>query len=98
LAKAALSFKDWPTAAEFYCNLLALYPDYGEAYQSAHAVYHKKLFAYSSDFEVTKQWLERHPEDVATQANFAGAHLTTEHYAESDQSLFVRLPVECAPM
>ena len=87
LAKAALSLEDWPTATESYRNVLTLYPDYNEAYQSANAVYHEKLFAYPSAFEVTKQWLDRHPEDVSAQANFAEAHLTTGRYGEAARRL-----------
>ncbi len=87
LAKGALLLEDWPTAAESYRNVLTLYPDYNEAYQASNAVYHDKLFAYQSAFEVTKQWLDRHPDDVAAQANFAEAHLTTGRYREAERRL-----------
>jgi tetratricopeptide (TPR) repeat protein len=87
LAKASLAREDWPTAAESSRNVLTLYPDYDEAYQRAHLVYHEKLFAYASAFEVTQQWLSRHPEDVPAQANFAEAHLTTGRYAEAERRL-----------
>lgn len=87
LAKAALLLEDWPTAAESYRNVLMLYPDYEEAYQSAHFVYHERLFDYTSAFEVTEQWLKRHPNDLSGQANFAEAHLTTGHYGEAERRL-----------
>lgn len=87
LAKAALSLEDWPTAAESSRHVLTLYPDYDEAYQRAHLVYHERLFAYASAFEVTTHWLDRHPEDVPAQANFAEAHLTTGHFAEAERRL-----------
>lgn len=87
LAKAALALEDWSTAAESSRHVLTLYPDYDEAYQRAHLVYHEKLFAYASAFEVTTHWLDRHPEDVPAQANFAEAHLTTGHFAEAERHL-----------
>jgi tetratricopeptide (TPR) repeat protein len=87
LAKASLALEDWPTAAESYRNVLTLYPDYEDAYQTTHAIYHEKLFAYASAFEVTKRWLERHPNDLAAQANFAEAHLTTARYGEAEGRL-----------
>lgn len=87
LAKAALALEDWPIAAESYRNVLTLYPDYREAYQASNAVYHEKLFAYPSAFEVTKHWLDRHPEDVSAQANFAEVHLTTGRYGEAERRL-----------
>jgi tetratricopeptide (TPR) repeat protein len=85
LARAALSLGDWPTAAESYRNVLTLYPDYEEGYQSAHAIYHEKLFDYPAAFEVTKHWLERHPNDLSAQADFAEAHLTTGRYGEAER-------------
>ncbi len=87
LAKAALLLEDWPTAAESYRNVLMLYPDYTEAYQIANGVYHEKLFAYTSAFAVTEQWLHRHPNDLSAQANFAEAHLTTERFGEAERRL-----------
>ncbi len=71
LAKAAFVLEDWSTAAESCRNVLTLYPDYEEGYQITLAIYHEKLFAHPSAFEVTKQWLDRHPDDVSAQANFA---------------------------
>ncbi|MDF0664497.1 MAG: tetratricopeptide repeat protein [Nitrospira sp.] len=87
LAKSALALEDWPTAAESYRNVLTLYPDYNEAYQITNGVYHDKLFAYTSAFELSKQWLDRHPADVSAQANFAEAHLTTGRYGEAEHRL-----------
>ncbi len=87
LAKASFAREDWPTAVESSRNVLMLYPDYDEAYQRAHWVHHEKLFAYASAFEVTQQWLSRHPEDVPAQANFAEAHLTTGRYEETERRL-----------
>lgn len=87
LAKAALALEDWPSAAESYRNVLTLYPDYTEAYQTANAVYHEKLYVYVAAFDLSKQWLERHPDDPSAQANFAEAHLTTGQYGEAEQRL-----------
>lgn len=87
LAKAALSLEDWPTAVESYRDVLMLYPDYNEAYQILNSVYHEKLFAYTSAFDLTKQWLARHPNDLSVQANFAEAHLTTGRYEEAERRI-----------
>ena len=87
LAKAAVVLEDWRTAAESYRNVLMLYPDYTEVYQSANAVYHDKLFVYPSAFELSKQWLERHPNDLSAQANFAEANFTTGRYTDAASRL-----------
>jgi tetratricopeptide (TPR) repeat protein len=67
--------------------VLTLYPDYAEAYRMANPVYHEKLYAYASAFEVSEQWLERHPNDLSAQANFAEAHLTTGRFREAERRL-----------
>ena len=85
LAKAAFALKDWPTAAESSHNVLTLYPDHEGAYQSAHAIYHEKLFAYASAFDLTKQWVDRHPEGISVHANFAEVHLTMGRYEEAER-------------
>ena len=83
LARASVALEDWRTAVGSYHNLLMFDPDDVEAYQSVRALYQEKLFAYKSAFEVTKQWLKRHPNDVEAQANFAEAHFTNGLFSEA---------------
>ncbi|HMS83268.1 MAG TPA: hypothetical protein PKD12_06430 [Nitrospira sp.] len=85
LAEVSLAREDWSTAVESYRNVLMIYPDDREDYQTANAVYHDKLFAYAAAFELSKQWLERHQDDVSAQANFAESHLVTEQYGEAER-------------
>jgi tetratricopeptide (TPR) repeat protein len=87
LARVYVALEDWQGAATSYRNVLTLYPDVEEAYLSTHMAYHEKLFSYASAFDLTKQWLDRHPTDLAAQANFAEAHLTTGRYGEAERRL-----------
>ena len=87
LAKASLYLDDWPQAAESYRNVLILYPDYAEAYLAANGIYQEKLFAYADAFEVTKQWLQRHPDDLPAHMNFAEAHFTAGRFKEAEARL-----------
>jgi tetratricopeptide (TPR) repeat protein len=83
-ANALLGLEDWRGAAKAYRKVMTLYPDYGEGYSLALALYHEKLFAYSEAFALTQQWLERHPDDLSAQANFAEAYFTTGRSAEAE--------------
>lgn len=85
MAKASLARHDWATAAESYRNVLTLYPDDTEAYHTAHFAYHDKLFAYTSAFDLSNNWLERHPHDMSAQVNFAELHVVTGRYAEAER-------------
>ncbi len=87
LAEAYLSLEDWQRAAESYRNVLTLYPDSAKTYFAACSLYQEKLFAYSEAFELTKHWLQQHPDDIAAQANFAEAHFTTGRFDEAEQRL-----------
>jgi tetratricopeptide (TPR) repeat protein len=87
LGKALLHLEDWRGAAEAYRNVLTLYPDYDEGYSSANALYHEKLFSYPEAFALSQQWLERHPDDLSAQANFAEAHFTTGRFADAEKRL-----------
>ena len=80
LAKALLNLEDWRGAAEAYHNLSTLYPDY-EKY--SFTLYQEKLFAYPEAFALIQRWLERQPDDLSAQANFAEAHFTTGRFEEA---------------
>ncbi|TKB92195.1 MAG: TIR domain-containing protein [Nitrospira sp.] len=87
LAKTAVLLEDWRTAAESYHNVLALHPDDEETYRSVHLIYQGKLFAHQTAFEITKNWLDKHPENLSAQANFAVAHLTTGRFEDAARRL-----------
>jgi len=68
-------------AATAYGDALTVNPDDGEGYLSAVALYQDKLCAYPEAFTLSQKWLERHPDDVSAQANFAEANFTTGRFA-----------------
>ena len=87
LAGAYLYLQDWPNAASSYLNVLGVYPDYAQAYQTANSIYHEKLFAFSEAFALNQQWLAQHPNDVSAQMNFAEGHFTTGRFTEAQARL-----------
>ncbi|MEX5213531.1 MAG: tetratricopeptide repeat protein [Nitrospiraceae bacterium] len=87
LAETYLHLEEWTQAAECYRNVLSLYPDYEEAYLLSNGLYHEKLFAHEKSFDLNQQWLARHPNDRAAQANFAEAHITTGRFVEAEARL-----------
>jgi tetratricopeptide (TPR) repeat protein len=91
LAKALLLLQDWPNAAISYVNVLRVYPDDREAYQTASYLYHERLFQFPEAFTLNQQWLERHPDDLAALSDFAEKHFTTGRFAECNQRLVALL-------
>lgn len=85
LAKAYLALENWQGVAESNSNVLTVDPDDKKAYDSASEAYHDKLFAYDSAFDLAKQWLTSHPDDISAQADFAVTHLTTGRYDDAEQ-------------
>ena len=61
--------------------------DDGEAYQRANWLYHEKLSDFGAAFALTRQWLERHPEDLFAQGDFAERHFTTGRFVEAKERL-----------
>ncbi len=53
----------------------------------AHRCYHEKLFAFDKAFSLMAGWLERHPDDVSVQMNFAEVHFTTGRFAKAESRL-----------
>lgn len=84
LAKAYLALENWQGVAESNSNVLIVDPDDKEAYGRALVAYHEKLFAYPKAFMLHQQWLDRHPNDLSAQANFAEAHFTTGRFTEAE--------------
>ena len=87
LANTLLLLQDWPNAALSYVNVLHVYPDDRQAYQTASYLYHERLFQFPEAFTVNQQWIERHPDDLAALSDFAEKHFTTERFAECAQRL-----------
>ncbi|MDZ7304532.1 MAG: hypothetical protein ONB44_20600, partial [candidate division KSB1 bacterium] len=91
LAKTYVLLEDWPNVAACYANVLKVYPDYEEAYQTASYLYHEVLHEYPADyasaFTLNQNWLNRHPEDLSAQCDFAEKHFTTGRFAECEKRI-----------
>jgi tetratricopeptide (TPR) repeat protein len=93
LAEAYVRLEDWGNAAASYVNVLYVYPDYREAYDMGHFLYHEQLFAFADVFVLNQAWVERHPGDIFAQSNFAEVHFTTGRFAEAESRLAALLAV-----
>jgi tetratricopeptide (TPR) repeat protein len=91
LARAYMFLEDWVNAAASYANVLIVYPDYQEAYDTVSNLYHEVLFEFPQAFALKQQWLERHPEDLAALSNFAENNFTTGRFTECEQRISLLL-------
>jgi tetratricopeptide (TPR) repeat protein len=87
LARAYTALQDWPGLANTSVALLAAFPDRVELYQLAQGLYHEVLFDFEAAHRLTGRWLERHPDDLDVQCNFAETHFTTGRFAEAEARL-----------
>ncbi|MBN1560838.1 hypothetical protein JW998_11345 [candidate division KSB1 bacterium] len=91
LAKSYTALEDWPNVALCYANVLQVYPDHEQAYQTASYLYHEVLHQYPADyasaFALNENWLRRHPEDLSAQCDFAEKHFTSGRFPECEQRL-----------
>jgi tetratricopeptide (TPR) repeat protein len=87
LCNAYFLLKDWGNAARCYQDVLALDPDYEEAYQKASGIAHEVVFSFTESFELKRRWLERHPDDLSAQADFAEDHFTTGRFGECEKRI-----------
>ncbi len=87
LARAYYSLKDWGNAATCYQNALAFYHDYQEAYERASMITHELIFDFAESLELKRRWLNRHPDDLSAQYDFAENHFTTARFAECEQRI-----------
>ncbi|MDZ7369071.1 MAG: hypothetical protein ONB43_24935 [candidate division KSB1 bacterium] len=91
LAETYTHLEDWPNVAVCYANVLKVYPDYKQAYQTASYLYHEVLHKYPADyasaFTLNQNWLAHHPEDLSAQCDFAEKHFTTGRFAACEQRL-----------
>jgi hypothetical protein len=79
--------EDWANAAESYVDVLTVYPDHKDAYDTASYIYHETLFKFGQASALNKQWLERHPDDLAALSDFAEKHFTTGRFTECEQRI-----------
>jgi tetratricopeptide (TPR) repeat protein len=70
-----------------FSSVLQVDPDDVRAYTALNFLYHDKLFAFPEAFDLNQVWLERHPDDLRAQANFAEAAFTVGRFAEAEQRL-----------
>ncbi|HKG58562.1 MAG TPA: tetratricopeptide repeat protein [Pyrinomonadaceae bacterium] len=82
LARAYYNLKEWPSAAECYENVLAVYPEFRPAYERARFLEHEVLFNYPRAFKLNESWLQRNPDDLFAAATFAENHFTTGSFDE----------------
>jgi hypothetical protein len=71
--------------------VLTVYQDHKDAYDTASYHYHETLFRFGQAFALNKQWLERHPNDLAALSDFAEKHFTTGRFTECDQRIGILL-------
>jgi len=82
LAQAYRDLNDFKNSIAIYKELLSADQDNKNAYQNLGSIYHEAIFDYAASFELHKNWLARHPEDAAAQANFSENHFTTGRFVE----------------
>ena len=87
LGERESSNKRLEEAAASFSNVLQVDPDNERAYTALNFLYHDKLFAFADAFDLNQAWLERHPDDLGAQGNFAEAAFTVGRFAEAEQRL-----------
>jgi tetratricopeptide (TPR) repeat protein len=83
LADAYYQLKDWANAAECYTNVLKVDPNDENAYKSLTKLYQDILFRFTDAYEITRRWVDKHPDDLTAMAEFSEMHFTTERFADS---------------
>ena len=87
LAGVYLHLQEWQGTAESYANVLKVYPDYKKAYLISSLIYQDMLFKFPEAFNLNKDWLELHPEDVSALVDFTEKHFTTGRFEECDKRI-----------
>jgi tetratricopeptide (TPR) repeat protein len=82
LARAYYNLKEWTSAAEYYENVLAVYPEFRPAYEKARFLEHEVLFNYQRAFKLNEAWLQQNPNDSLAAAHFAENQFTTGNFDE----------------
>ncbi len=87
LGERESSTKRLEEAAASFLDVLQVDPDNERAYNALNLLYHDNLFAFVKAFDLNQAWLERHPDDLGAQANFAEVAFTVGRFAEAEQRL-----------
>jgi tetratricopeptide (TPR) repeat protein len=90
-AQAYTHLEDWANAAASYADVLTVYPDDKEAYDTASYLYHETLFEFPQACMLNQRWLERNPADLAGLSAFAERHFTTGRFPECEQRIALLL-------
>ena len=87
LATTYFFLKDWPKVALCNTNVLKVFPDSKAAYQEASELYQKVLFDFETAFQLNKQWLDRHPDDLFEKIKLIEKYFTTGRFSECQTEL-----------
>jgi tetratricopeptide (TPR) repeat protein len=71
LAQVYFELTDFKNSTATYAELLSADPNDKNAYQDLGHIYHEIIFDYAAAFELHKNWLAKHPEDISAQTDFA---------------------------
>jgi tetratricopeptide (TPR) repeat protein len=82
LAQVYRELGNFKNSIVIYTELLSADQNNKNAYQNLRSIYHEAVFDYAASFELHKNWLPKHPEDVSAQADFAENNFTTGRFIE----------------
>jgi tetratricopeptide (TPR) repeat protein len=85
IAESYVAQKRWTEARDAYAGILQVFPDDAAAYQKLGWLYHEILFTFDKSFDLQQQWLARHPDDLASQTDFAESYFTVARFPECGQ-------------
>jgi hypothetical protein len=85
LASAYCLLKDWKAVVEAADSVSKAFPDDYRPYGIKLGIEHDARFDYQSAFMQNKEWLDRHPNDLIAQFDFAEKHFTTGRFEEAIQ-------------
>ncbi len=94
LATAYAYLKDWPNAAKANDNVLQVFPDDAGAYRAAADLYQKFTFDFERAFQLSKDWVARHPDDLKEKVKLAEKYFTTARFSECQQQIVPYLASE----
>jgi tetratricopeptide (TPR) repeat protein len=94
LAQAFFNLKDAAKAAQYYINVLLVYPRHRLAYNRVSFLEHEILFNYQQAFELNQLWLRGNPDDLSDLSDFAEKHFTTGRFEECEKRILSLLANE----
>ncbi|MCU1264540.1 MAG: hypothetical protein JWM21_858 [Acidobacteria bacterium] len=92
LQKALAELKDPLQASKILIAVLNHDADDKEAFGTLSGLYHDKLFDFVASFNLSKEWLTRHPDDLSAEINFAESQFTIGRFAACEQLIKTLLP------